>query len=209
MKRVKAKRRGVSKQDRVSHYKRQTKETNIAGRFSLDGQGKGNIKTEMPFLDHMLDVMTRHGFFNLWLTAKGDLEVDYHHTVEDLGIVIGELISRAVNEKKGIRRFGHSSVPMDETLATVTLDLSGRPHLVYHVLMPKRQRIRNFDVTLVEHFFEAMVNHSRMTLHINVPYGKNPHHILEAIFKAFGKALDQATQMDERLVGVLSTKGKL
>jgi imidazoleglycerol-phosphate dehydratase len=157
----------------------------------------------------MLDVMTRHGFFNLELAARGDLEVDFHHTVEDLGIVMGELIHRAIKEKSGIRRFGQSAVPMDETLAVVTMDLSGRPHLIYRVEIPKPQRIRSFDVSLVEHFFEALVNHSRMTLHINVDYGKNPHHILEAVFKAFGRALDQATQIDDRIEGVLSTKGKL
>lgn len=198
-----------SSKRRVADYKRQTKETSIQGCLFIDGKGTAKIDTGMPFLDHMLDVMTRHGFFNLELTARGDLEVDFHHTVEDLGIVMGELVNRAIKEKRGIRRFGHSAVPMDETLAVVSIDLSGRPYLVYHVDISKPQRIRSFDVSLVEHFFEALVNHSRMTLHINVHYGKNPHHILEAVFKAFGRALDQATQIDDRLEGVLSTKGKL
>jgi len=206
---VKTKVHKSSSKRRVAEYKRQTKETSIHGRLFIDGKGTARIDTGMPFLDHMLDVMTRHGFFNLELTARGDLEVDFHHTVEDLGIVMGELVTRAIKEKSGIRRFGHSAVPMDESLAIVSMDLSGRPHLVYHVDISKPQRIRSFDVSLVEHFFEALVNHSRMTLHINVPYGKNPHHILEAVFKAFGRALDQATQIDERLKGVLSTKGKL
>jgi imidazoleglycerol-phosphate dehydratase len=206
---LKSKIRKMSRKSRSAEYKRKTAETVISGRLDLDGQGVGHVKTGMPFLDHMLMVMSKHGFFSLSLRAQGDLEVDFHHTVEDLGIVLGELLRRVLVEKGGIRRFGHAAVPMDETLAIVTLDLSGRSHLVYHVEVLRRQKIRDFDVTLVEHFFEALVNHSGMTLHINVSYGKNPHHILEAIFKAFGKALDQATQFDERLNGVLSTKGEL
>lgn len=197
------------KKGRVSNHQRRTSETQISGRLNLDGQGKGRIETGMPFLDHMLEVMTRHGFMDLSLKAQGDLEVDYHHTIEDIGIVIGELLNKALGKKGGIRRFGHAAVPMDETLAIVTLDLSGRPHLVYRAGIPKTRKIRDFDVNLVEHFFDGVVNFSKMTLHINVAYGKNPHHILEAIFKAFGKALDQATQFDERLKGVLSTKGRL
>ena len=200
---------GKNKKGRVSNHQRRTSETQISGRLNLDGQGKGRIETGMPFLDHMLDVMTRHGFLDLSLKARGDLEVDFHHTIEDIGIVLGELLNKALGKKGGIRRFGHAAVPMDETLAIVTLDLSGRPHLVYRVGIPKTRKIRDFDVNLVEHFFDGVVNFSKMTLHINVSYGKNPHHILEAIFKAFGKALDQATQFDERLKGVLSTKGSL
>lgn len=203
------KRKGLTKVRRTGSVSRKTSETAITAKICLDGEGKTDIRTGMPFMDHMFSVMGRHGFFDFWLRAQGDLEVDYHHTLEDLGIVVGELIHKALDQKVGIRRFGHAAVPMDETLAVVTLDLSGRPHLVYHVDLPKSRKIRNFDPTLVEHFFEALVNHGRLTLHINVSYGKNPHHILEAVFKAFGRALDQASRLDLRVDGVLSTKGTL
>ena len=194
---------------RKSSVKRKTTETNIKINFSIDGKGKGSINTQMPFLDHMLTLFTRHGLFDLYIDASGDLEVDYHHTVEDIGIVMGQAITKAVGEKKGIKRYGSAEIPMDETLASVSLDLSGRPYLVYNVSLPRKVRIKEFDPDLIEDFFQAIVNNSGVTLHINLQYGRNIHHIFEAIFKAFGRALDEATTIDSRISGVPSTKGKL
>ena len=194
---------------RKSSVKRKTTETNIKINFNIDGKGKGSINTQMPFLDHMLTLFTRHGLFDLYIDASGDLEVDYHHTVEDIGIVMGQAITEAVGEKKGIKRYGSADIPMDETLASVALDLSGRPYLVYNVSLPRKVRIKEFDPDLIEDFFQAIVNNSGVTLHINLQYGRNIHHIFEAIFKAFGRALDEATTIDSRISGVPSTKGKL
>jgi len=194
---------------RKSSVKRKTTETNIKINFNIDGKGKGSINTQMPFLDHMLTLFTKHGLFDLNIDASGDLEVDYHHTVEDIGIVMGQAITKAVGEKKGIKRYGSAEIPMDETLASVSLDLSGRPYLVYNVSLPRKVRIKEFDPDLIEDFFQAIVNNSGVTLHINLQYGRNIHHIFEAIFKAFGRALDEATTIDSRISGVPSTKGKL
>jgi imidazoleglycerol-phosphate dehydratase len=157
----------------------------------------------------MLILFAKHGFFDLKVTAQGDTEIDDHHTVEDVGIVLGEAIRKALGEKEGIRRYGFFQIPMDEALASVILDLSGRPYLVYQVPFGDGSKIKEFDIGLIEDFFMAVVTHSGMTLHVRVEYGRNPHHILEGIFKAFAKALDQATSREERLRGVLSTKGKL
>ncbi|HXC62025.1 MAG TPA: imidazoleglycerol-phosphate dehydratase HisB [Nitrospiria bacterium] len=195
--------------NRTATVERLTSETQVRIRLNLDGTGQGRIKTPLPFLDHMLTLMTRHGFLDLSLSANGDVEVDDHHTVEDIGLVLGDAMQKALGKKQGIRRYGFSSIPMDETLASVTLDLSGRPYLVYHVKVPGRTKIKEFDISLVEDFFQAFVNRSGTTLHINVAYGKNPHHILESVFKAFGKALSQAVAKDERVQGALSTKGRL
>ena len=194
---------------RKSSVKRKTTETNIKINFNIDGKGKGSINTQMPFLDHMLTLFTKHGLFDLYIDASGDLEVDYHHTVEDIGIVMGQAITRAVGEKRGIKRYGSAEIPMDETLASVALDLSGRPYLIYNVSLPRKVRIKEFDPDLIEDFFQAIVNNSGVTLHINLQYGRNIHHIFEAIFKAFGRALDEATTIDSRISGVPSTKGKL
>ena len=194
---------------RKSSIKRKTTETNIKINFNIDGSGKGSINTQMPFLDHMLTLFTKHGLFDLYIDASGDLEVDYHHTVEDIGIVMGQAITRAVGEKRGIKRYGSAEIPMDETLASVALDLSGRPYLIYNVSLPRKVRIKEFDPDLIEDFFQAIVNNSGVTLHINLQYGRNIHHIFEAIFKAFGRALDEATTIDSRIKGVPSTKGKL
>lgn len=188
---------------------RKTKETDIKVDFNIDGEGKCRINTRIPFLDHMLDLFARHGLFDLIIEAKGDLEVDYHHTVEDIGIVLGQAITKAVGEKRGIRRYGSALIPMDETLASVALDISGRPYLVYHVPLPRRGKIREFDADLIEDFFQALVNHSGITLHINLQYGRNIHHIFEAVFKAFARALDAATTIDSRVSGIPSTKGRL
>lgn len=156
----------------------------------------------------MLTLLAKHGFFDLSIQAKGDTEIDDHHTVEDIGIVIGDALKQALGAKEGVRRFGWASIPLDETLAQVTVDLSGRPYLIYRVELPQR-RIKAFDLGLFEDFFQAFVTHAGMNLHVNVLYGRNPHHIMEAVFKALAKALDQATGLDERVTGVLSTKGTL
>ncbi|WP_447977704.1 imidazoleglycerol-phosphate dehydratase HisB [Candidatus Nitrospira bockiana] len=187
---------------------RQTTETHITVDLTLDGSGKGHVQTTIPFLDHMLQLLAKHGFFDLTVHAKGDTDIDDHHTVEDIGIVLGDALKQALGAKEGIRRFGWASVPLDETLAQVTVDLSGRPYLVYHVDLPQRH-IKSFDLGLFEDFFQAFVTHGGLNLHVNVPYGRNPHHIMEAVFKAFAKALDQAASFDERVSGVLSTKGTL
>ena len=194
---------------RVATITRKTAETQVKIQLNLDGSGKGRVRTTMPFLDHMLAIMSKHGCFDLTVQAKGDTEVDYHHTVEDLGIVLGQTIAKALGDKRQIVRFGTFTVPMDEAQARVDLDISGRPYLIYHVPLPKKKKIRDFDLDLIEEFFRALVTHSGMTLHVNVPYGKNPHHIHEAVFKAFGRALDQASQRDIRVHGVPSTKGRL
>ncbi|MBM4132270.1 MAG: imidazoleglycerol-phosphate dehydratase HisB [Nitrospira sp.] len=195
-------------QARRATITRATKETNIRVDWTLDGTGLSRIKTPIPFLDHMLDLLGRHGFFDLTVHAKGDTHIDDHHTVEDVGIVLGDALKQALGDKKGIRRYGFASVPLDETLAQVTVDLSGRPYLVYNAKLPNR-RIKEFDLYLFEDFFQAFVTHGAFNLHVNVLYGRNPHHIVEATFKALAKALDQATGLDGRVKGVLSTKGKL
>ncbi len=188
--------------------KRATKETDIRVDWTLDGAGQSRIKTTIPFLDHMLELMAKHGLFDLTVQAKGDTHIDDHHTVEDVGIVLGEALKQALGDKKGVRRFGFASAPLDETLAQVTVDLSGRPYLVYNAALPHR-RIKGFDLYLFEDFFQAFVTHGAFNLHVNVLYGRNPHHIMEATFKALAKALDQATSLDGRVKGVPSTKGRL
>jgi len=196
------------KVNRRATIERTTTETEVRVDLALDGTGRGRIRTTIPFLDHMLTLLAKHGFFDLTVQAKGDTEIDDHHTVEDIGIVIGDALKQALGTKEGVRRFGWASVPLDETLAQVTVDLSGRPYLVYNVKLPHR-RIKGFDLYLFEDFFQALMTHAALNLHVNVLYGRNPHHIMEAVFKALAKALDQATALDERVTGVLSTKGKL
>ncbi len=169
---------------------------------------KPSIETGMPFFNHMLDAFSRHGFFNIAIRAKGDLEVDYHHTVEDVGLTLGQAFKDALGDKAGIRRFGEASCPLDETLAKVVVDLSGRPYLLYNVKI-RPGRVGDFDTDLPHEFFAAFANQLGMNLHIDVPRGENPHHIIEACFKAFARAMDFATQVDARVQGVLSTKGSL
>ncbi len=193
---------------RTATIERVTKETRIKLSLTLDGSGEAKICTSVPFLDHMLNLFARHGLFNLEVEASGDIDIDFHHTVEDIGIVLGEAFKQALGDKKGIRRYGQASVPMDETLASVAVDISGRPYLVYNVRLPK-VKIGEFDVELAREFFQAFVNHCGLNLHINVMYGENVHHIIEACFKAFARAMDMATQTDSRVVGVMSTKGML
>ena len=193
---------------RSASIERITRETRIKLSIDLDGSGQGKICTSVPFLDHMLDLFARHGLFDLMVEAQGDIDIDCHHTVEDIGIVLGQAMKEALGDKKGIRRYGQASLPMDETLAEVVTDLSGRPFLVYNVDLPK-VKIGDFDVELGREFFQAFVNNLGANLHINVRYGDNVHHVLEACFKGTAKALDMATQVDQRIEGVLSTKGKL
>ena len=176
--------------------------------IGLDGTGERRIATPVPFVDHMLDAFARHGLFDLVLEAKGDTHIDDHHTVEDIGMVLGSAIREALGDKAGIRRFGWATVPLDETLAEVVVDLSGRPFLVYNVTLSHRE-VKGFDLGLFEDFFQALATQGGLNLHVNVRYGRNPHHMIEAVFKAFAKAMDQATRQDDREVGVPSTKGVL
>ncbi|MDP2755133.1 MAG: imidazoleglycerol-phosphate dehydratase HisB [Nitrospirota bacterium] len=191
---------------RTAKVDRKTKETDIKVTLNLDGEGKYTIDTSIPFLDHMLSLMCRHGLFDMKIKAKGDIDVDYHHTVEDIGIVFGKTVKQALANMKGISRYGQASVPMDEAIASVSLDISGRPYLVYKVEFPKRSKIKNFDPDLIEDFLQAFVNNSGITLHVESPYGRNTHHIIEAIFKALGRALKHAVLIDPRVKGVPSTK---
>jgi len=195
--------------NRIAMIDRKTKETDIKISLNLDGTGVYSIKTAVPFMDHMLSHIAKHGFFDLTLKAKGDTEIDDHHTVEDLGIAFGQVLKKALGDSKGIRRYGEATVPMDETLAQVVMDLSGRPYFVYQVELPKKYKLKDFDPGLAQDFFQSIVNHAGMNLHIRVLYGRDVHHMLEGIFKAFGRALDQATILDPRIKGVLSTKGKI
>jgi len=194
---------------RRAKVNRGTKETDIRLELNLDGEGIYDIQTSIPFLDHMLSLFAKHGLFDLKIKAEGDLDVDYHHTVEDVGICLGDALKEALGNKEGIRRYGSIDVPMDEALATVSLDISDRPYLAYRVTFPGKGKIKGFDPDLVEDFLQALVNHSGITLHIIVHYGRNIHHIIEAIFKALGRALSEATRIDPRIKGVLSTKGRL
>ncbi|GMA97908.1 imidazoleglycerol-phosphate dehydratase HisB [Pelosinus sp. IPA-1] len=187
---------------------RETAETKIAVDLTIDGTGKSEIATGIGFFDHMLILLTKHGFFDLQLTTNGDLHVDGHHTVEDTGIALGQALTKSLGDKSGIKRYGTAFVPMDEVLATVSLDISGRPYLVFDAAIPA-QKIGDFDSELVEEFLRALSVHAGLTLHVRVLSGKNSHHIVEAIFKALGRALDEATSKDERIVGVMSTKGML
>ena len=193
---------------RSAKIERITNETKIKLALTIDGSGSAKICTSVPFLDHMLNLFARHGLFDLEVEANGDIDIDFHHTVEDIGIVLGEAFKQALGDKKGIHRYGQATVPMDETLASVAVDISGRPYLVYHVNLPK-VKIGDFDVELAREFFQAFANHSGLNLHINVMYGDNVHHIIEACFKAFSRALDIASQLDHRVEGVMSTKGVL
>ncbi|HOJ11495.1 MAG TPA: imidazoleglycerol-phosphate dehydratase HisB [Clostridiales bacterium] len=194
--------------DRKAYIERKTNETNIKISINIDGEGKSSINTGIGFFDHMLDLFAKHGLFDLQIQAEGDLNVDCHHTVEDAGIVLGQAIKEALGDKKMIRRYGLSYVPMDEALAMVSLDLSGRPFLVYDGGFTS-EKIGNLNTQMIEEFFRAAAFNSGITLHIKVLYGKNDHHKTEAIFKAFGRALDEATKQDERIKGVMSTKGIL
>lgn len=194
---------------RQAEISRNTLETQISVRLDLDGSGVGRLQSGVPFLDHMLDQIVRHGLVDLDVVAKGDLHIDAHHTVEDIGITLGQAFARAVGDKKGLRRYGHAYVPLDEALSRVVVDLSGRPGLVFDVSFT-RAMIGSFDVDLVREFFQGFVNHAAVTLHIDNLRGDNAHHQCETIFKAFGRALRAACELDERAAGAMpSTKGCL
>ncbi len=187
---------------------RNTRETQIQVELDLDGSGKAELGTGIPFFDHMLDQVVRHGALDLRIAAEGDLEIDDHHTVEDVGITLGQAFAQAVGDKAGIQRYGHAYVPLDEALSRVVLDLSGRPGLFYRVDYP-RARIGQFDVDLLREFFQGFVNHAQVTLHIDSLQGSNAHHVAETVFKAFGRALRAACTPDSRMGGIPSTKGAL
>jgi imidazoleglycerol-phosphate dehydratase len=194
--------------ERIGEIERRTKETDIKVTLNLDGKGISSIDTGIPFLDHMLMLLSAHGFIDLDVRAKGDTEVDYHHTVEDLGICLGSAINQALGEKKGIKRYGHAMVPMDEALARVVIDISNRPYLSYKA--PLRKSVTGkFDTSILKEFFRALVNDAGITMHIELLSGDDAHHSAESIFKAFARALDQASQKDERSDDVPSTKGIL
>lgn len=194
---------------RTAEVHRKTRETQIVVALNLDGSGRAKLDCDVPFLEHMLEQIARHGLIDLIVTARGDLEIDAHHTVEDIGITIGQACSQALGERKGIQRYGHAYVPLDEALSRVVLDLSGRPLLEFKVNWP-RARIGEFDVDLVHEFFQGFCNHAGVTLHMETVYGLNAHHVAETLFKAFGRALRVAVTLDPRLEDVVpSTKGSL
>ncbi len=192
--------------ERKATISRTTKETNISVALNLDGSGFSHVKTGVQFMDHMLDLFAKHGLFDLEISCEGDLGIDAHHSIEDIGICLGMAFEKALGEKKGLVRFSHAYFPMDETLARVVADLSGRSFLVYNVKI-ERDRVGELDAELVEEFWKSVVAHARMNLHIEVLYGRNAHHIFEAIFKAAARALCSASRTDPRVQGVPSTKG--
>jgi imidazoleglycerol-phosphate dehydratase len=195
--------------EKKGKVERNTLETQIVASVDLDGAGSAVFDTGVPFLEHMLDQVARHGLVDLDIKACGDLHIDAHHTVEDIGITLGQAFSKALADKKGIRRYGHAYVPLDEALSRVVIDFSGRPGLEYHADYP-RARIGDFDVDLIHEFFQGFVNHANATLHIDCLRGRNAHHIAETIFKAFGRAVRMAIEADERMSGITpSTKGSL
>ena len=195
--------------DRIATVTRDTLETQISVSINLDGTGKSSFKTGIPFFEHMLDQIARHGMIDIDVKANGDIHIDDHHTVEDVGIALGRAFKQALGDKKGIMRYGHAYVPLDEALSRVVIDFSGRPGIEYRVEYP-RARIGQFDVDLIHEFFQGFVNHAPATLHIDTLHGKNAHHVAETIFKAFGRAVRFAVSADERMAGVIpSTKGVL
>ena len=197
-----------TKKARRAEMERKTAETQISIKLNMDGEGKCDIATGIGFLDHMLTLLAKHSFMDLTVKAKGDLEVDSHHTVEDIGIVLGEALREALGDKAGIHRYGNCFIPMDETLAQVCLDFSGRPFLAFGAEIPKIQ-LGNYDTEMTEEFFRAVAMHCGLTLHIRVLYGSNVHHIIEAIFKAFARAVAEAAAVDPKVKGVMSSKGIL
>ena len=192
---------------REARVDRQTGETQVDVSVNIDGSGKSELVTGLPFLEHMLDQISRHGLIDLVISAKGDLEIDAHHTVEDIGITMGQAFAKALGDRRGITRYGHAYVPLDESLSRVVIDFSGRPELVYNVSF-KRSHVGDFDVDLFKEFFQGFVNHAAVSLHIDNLRGANAHHVIETVFKAFGRALRMAVEMDARMAGcVPSSKG--
>jgi imidazoleglycerol-phosphate dehydratase len=194
---------------RTAEVSRTTKETTLRARVNLDGTGSARVHTGVGFFDHMLEALARHGMMDIELEGQGDLHVDGHHTVEDTGIVLGQAIAKALGDRAGIRRYAEALIPLDEALVRVVIDVSGRPYLAYHVDIPKWQMLGDYDVFLTPEFFRALVQNAGLTVHMDLIRGDNPHHIVEAAFKAFGRALDAATAIDPRVQGVPSTKGSL
>ena len=194
---------------RTSEIRRTTKETDLHVRVDLDGRGTATVHTGIGFFDHMLEALARHGLLDLTVEARGDLHVDGHHTVEDTGIALGQAIARALGDRAGIRRYGDALVPLDEALVRAVIDVSGRPHLTYQIDIPKWQMLGDYDVFLTPEFFRALVLNAGLTAHLDLVRGDNPHHIVEAAFKSFARALDAATELDPRVTGVPSTKGTL
>jgi len=205
---VRARRAPARHGGRVGTVARRTTETDIRVELKVDGRGEYRVETGVPFLNHMLELFARHGLFDLVVQASGDLEVDYHHTVEDVGLALGQALREALGDKAGIRRFGEATVPLDEALVQSVVDLSGRPFFAYDVKVAQ-QKIGQFDVELIHDFLLALVNQAGMNLHVRMLAGRNPHHVVEATFKGLARALDAAVQRDARLRGVLSTKGTL
>jgi imidazoleglycerol-phosphate dehydratase len=194
--------------ERTATISRKTSETDVTVSLNLDGSGKGAVQTGISFLDHMLVLFAKHGVFDLEVICRGDLEIDAHHSVEDVGICLGLALDKALGDKRGIVRFAHSYYPMDDTLVRATVDLSGRPYLVYDVDV-KKERVGELDAELVEEFCKALVTHARLNLHITMLYGRNAHHIFESVFKAAARALSAATRLEPRIQGIPSTKGVL
>ena len=194
---------------RSADVKRKTKETDVRVRLALDGSGRAEVATGIGFFDHMLEALARHALYDLEVRATGDLHVDQHHTVEDVGIVLGQALSQALGERRGIRRYGDATVPLDEALARVVVDVSGRPYLAYHAEPPTWQQLGEYDVALTPEFFRALATHGGLTLHVDLLRGQNAHHIVEAVFKAAARALGLATSLDPRVPDVPSTKGAL
>lgn len=194
---------------RMAIIERKTSETDVTLRMDLDGKGIYKIDTGIPFFDHMLSLFSKQSFFDIELMAKGDIEIDFHHTVEDVGIMLGQGLRKALGEKEGIVRYGMATVPMDETLASVAVDICSRAVLVFNCPSKERYYVGDFDLSITEEFFRAFATNSQITIHLNLLYGKNLHHIIEALFKAAGRALNQACAIDPRIEGVLSTKGRL
>jgi imidazoleglycerol-phosphate dehydratase len=194
--------------ERAASIERKTNETDIKVKLNIDGHGNSTTQTGIPFFDHMLTLFAKHGIFDLEVVCNGDLDIDAHHSVEDIGICLGLALEKALGDKRGIVRFAHSYYPMDETLVRSVVDLSGRPYLIYHVKI-ERERVGGLDAELVEEFWKAVVTHARLNMHIELLYGHNAHHVFESVFKATGRALGLATRMEPRMQGVPSTKGVL
>lgn len=194
---------------RTGEAQRKTKETDVRVRLALDGAGRAQVKTGVGFFDHMLEALARHALCDLEIEATGDLQVDAHHTVEDVGIVLGQALSQALGDRRGIRRFGEATVPLDDALARVVVDVSGRPFLAYHADPPTWQKVGDYDVALTPEFFRALATHGGLTIHVDLLRGQNAHHVVEAVFKAAARALGEATSLDPRITDVPSTKGAL
>jgi len=194
---------------RIGEVHRKTKETDLRVRVALDGQGEATVRTGIGFFDHMLEALARHALLDLTVEASGDLHVDGHHTVEDTGIALGQAIAKALGDRAGIRRYADALVPLDDALVRAVIDVSGRPYLAYQIDIPKWQMLGDFDVFLTPEFFRALIQHAGLTVHLDLVRGDNPHHIVEAAFKAFARVLDDATRLDPRVSGVPSTKGVL